>query len=133
MKLKLKENPREWQKFAGVLCILFGAAAYGAFRRKWIPSSGLIVVGVFIAIVLLSAILFPRPFRGVYRIGMTLSFHIGQFMGRILLSVLFLVCVTPLGWLLRVLGKDVLQLKATKEKNTYWQPVRSSSGLDRMF
>ncbi len=130
---KLKEAPREWQKFTLVMAALVSLLAYGGYRRHWI--SWAILLAVFItagvAVVLCAAC--PRCFRGFYRGGMKLSFQIGQFMGKVLLTVFFLTAVTPLGLLLRLMGKDLLHLKRDSNATSYWQPAKADTQFDRMF
>lgn len=75
----------------------------------------------------------PRWFRGFYRGGMTISFHIGQTIGKILLILFFFLFVTPLGLLLRLFGKDLLLIKKNPEGKTYWHPARNNREFDRMF
>ena len=64
---------------------------------------------------------------------MTASWHVGQVMGRLLLTVLFLLLVTPLGLLLRLLGKDLLELKRRPDAASYWHVAKKPGPLDRMF
>ena len=64
---------------------------------------------------------------------MTVSFQIGQMMGRILLTALFLLVVTPMGLLLRLLGKDLLQLKRPAKAESYWRAAKTANQFDRMF
>ncbi len=54
-------------------------------------------------------------------------------MGKVLLSLFFFIVVTPMGLLLRLLGKDLLQLKRTAETKTYWQKAKNNRDFDRMF
>ncbi|MBI1841016.1 MAG: hypothetical protein HYR88_09225 [Verrucomicrobia bacterium] len=133
MKLKLKENPREWQKFAAVLCVFPAALAIVAVRQGRMPRWALVYVAIVIVAVLLASLVWPRAFRPIYRTGMTISFHIGQVMGRILLTVFFLLILTPIGWLLRLCGKDLLRLKKESAEGTYWRPVKPGDDFDRMF
>ena len=83
MKLKLKENPREWQKFAAVLCVLLGLITYAAFRRGIVTREAFPVVGGIVGLILVSSWVFPRAYRGVYRVGMSVSFRVGQVMGKV--------------------------------------------------
>jgi hypothetical protein len=63
---------------------------------------------------------------------MTVSFHIGQVVGKVLLTVFFFLFLTPLGLLLRLMDKDMLQLRRSPAK-TWWQPARNNRDFDRMF
>lgn len=133
MKLKLKENPREWQKFAAVLCVLLGGLTYLGFRKGWVPREAFPFVGGLVGLILISSWIFPRAYRGIYRTGMTMSFRVGQVMGKVLLTLLFFLAVVPLGLLLRLLGKDLLQLRRLPPGASYWQSARDGRDFDRMF
>ena len=48
----------------------------------------------------------------------------GNFLGKIIapiiLAILFFLVVTPIGFLLRIFNKDILNLRITKNLKTYW-------------
>jgi hypothetical protein len=133
MQPKLKENPREWQKFSLVLAAMLGLVTWLASRRGWVAREAWIPAGVCILLMPALALIRPRWFRPIYRGVMTVSFHIGQVMGKIMLTVFFLLVLTPLGLLLRWLGKDLLALKKKPDATTYWLPAKPASRLDQMF
>jgi hypothetical protein len=133
MKMKLKENPKEWRKAAW-----FGALGMGVlstvFRwRHVLPATGWKVVLASLAVVVVCAWRCPRWFRGYYRVSSRLAFFLTRWIGYAVLSLLFILVVTPLGWLLRLLGKDLLQIKGQREAATCWQPAKESTSLDRLF
>lgn len=131
--LRLSEKPLEWIKFTAVI----GGAVNGVLGLLWrkgvVPAltCWLAVAVALTAIVV--AMIRPRWFRGFYRRGMTFSFQIGQIIGKVLLTGFFFIIVTPLGLLLRLLGKDLLRLKRAPEKNTYWHKAKDNRDFDRMF
>ena len=127
MQPKLKESPREWLKFTAVMTLLVSVLSFMLARRVF-P-----VVVAIAAFTLIVCAVRPRLFRGFYRSGMTISFYIGQVMGRILLTIFFILVVTPLGLLLRLTGKDLLQLKRPPGASSYWRPGKTSNQFDRMF
>jgi len=133
MQPKLKENPREWQKFSLVLAVMLGLVAWMLSRRGWISRETWIPIGAVILLIPALALICPRWFRPIYRGGMTISFHIGHAMGKVMLTVFFLFVVTPLGLLLRLLGKDLLALRRKPDAATYWHPAKPASKLDQMF
>jgi hypothetical protein len=63
---------------------------------------------------------------------MTVSFYFGKVIGTVLLSVFFLVVITPISLLMRMAGKDLLHLKK-RSAETYWRSAKPPSTLDRMF
>lgn len=133
MQLRLKEDPREWRKFgwssAGVLALLTGLLG-------WRGGLSAVVMGtVLLGLAGLAAVAWARPhwLRGPYRVGMRLSLALGQAMAPVVLGVIFLGVLTPLGLLLRALGKDLLRLRRDPRARTYWQPVTGSRDLTRMY
>ena len=133
MKLQLKEDPREWQKFTAVLAGFLALGLLWAWRRRGLDPllfrSGL----ALLALLLTAALCRPRWFRGLYRLAMTASFRVGMVVGRILLTVFFLLVLTPLGLALRLAGKDLLRLKRPSAVDTYWRPSRPPGPFDRLF
>ena len=126
MQPRLKEQPKEWVKFTAVMAVLVSVLSWLLYRPVF-PT--VLILGL---VTMLICVARPRWFRGFYRGGMTVSFHVGQFMGRILLTVLFLLVVTPMGLLLRLFGKDLLRLKRP-EADSYWHPAKNANQFDRMF
>jgi hypothetical protein len=49
------------------------------------------------------------------------------------LILFFILILTPLGLILRLAGKDPLQLKRPPDAGTCWHQARESSSLDRLF
>ncbi|MDA1277069.1 MAG: SxtJ family membrane protein [Verrucomicrobia bacterium] len=132
MELKLKENPKEWQKFTASLSALVAVVAWLAHRRGLLPVP-IWLAWTGLAGIVLTALAQPRWFRGFYRIGMTVGFHIGQTLGKLLLVAIYILIVTPTGLLLRAMGKDLLSLKRKEGVRTYWQPTKKNTDFDRQF
>ena len=133
MKLKLQENPNEWRKFTAVMAGALAVIAWLLHARKVLPRESIFGVWVVLAVTLVVGLVVPRWFRGFYRAGMTVSFHIGQVMGKVLLTFFFLFLLTPLSLLLRLLGQDLLKLKRNKTATSYWQPAKTNREFDRLF
>ncbi|HOW65675.1 MAG TPA: SxtJ family membrane protein [Candidatus Paceibacterota bacterium] len=133
MKPRLKEDPREWQKFMLTLVVVLSVLTWWGGRWSGgaspISGYGLVALGL---VAIVSAFK-PRWFRGLYRGAMTASHAVGQVMGRVLLTVVFIVLIIPLGCLLRWLGKDLLRMKKDSAARTYWQTARPPGPLDRLF
>ena len=132
MKLNYKEDPKEWRKSA--LLTALGLALISSFLRwrKHLPADYWRAVLAVLAVVAICAVLQPRWFRGWYRLSLRLGFYSSQFIGRCVLAVFFIFVITPLGFGLRLSGKDPLQLKHQR-KASYWHPVRDRNPLDRLF
>ena len=133
MRPTLKENPKEWTKFGLALTCFLGAIVFLLWRRRILSVSVLqITVGLLIILAVV-CVLRPRSLRLPYRVGMTISFYIGQIVGRILLAVFFAVALTPLALLLRLLGRDLLHLRRNSRTDTYWGRANVTNDFDRQF
>lgn len=131
--LRLKEKPIEWIKFTAVMGLVLNIVLWLLWWRGRLPfPAPIAAAGVAFAAVIVSLIR-PRWFRGFYRGGMTVSFHIGQTIGKVLLTFFFFLVVTPLGLLLRLMGKDLLHLKKHPEEDTWWRSAKDNREFDRMF
>lgn len=131
--LRLQENPREWQKFVAVMGVVANLLAWLPWWRGQLPLAVPVVVAALALLALVTALIRPQWFRGFYRGGMKVSFQIGQVIGKVMLTIFFFVVVTPMGLLLRLLGKDLLQLKRRADDKTWWRPAKNNRAFDRMF
>ncbi len=133
MRLTLKEEPREWAKFTLGTAVALAVLSLLLRWRGVLPTRGLAAALAIAALLGLACLLRPRWFRAYYRAGLTLSYRIGQALGQVWLALFFLLVLTPIGLLLRAWGKDLLRLRRRPEAESYWEPARNESPLDRMF
>jgi len=133
MRPKLKEDPREWRKFAWAGLAVVGIVAAVLWRRGTLSLEGFLAVAGAVLLLVVGAALRPQPVRPVYRAAMTAAFYLGQVMGRLLLALAFIAVVTPLGVMLRLGGKDLLRLRRDRRNASYWRPARFTSQFDRQF
>ena len=133
MKLKLNEDPKEWFKFTAVMALVAVVVTALLIRAMVLSPMALLFAGVFLHFTLITCWVRPVWFRGFYRAGMTVSFRIGQVMGFIWLTLFFLLILTPLALLLRLMGKDLLKLKRSPGATSYWNVSRPPGPFDRMF
>ena len=93
------------------LIISFWPLIKGGDLRNW----SLIISFIFFALALLnSKILTP-----LNKIWMKFGLLLGKIISPIVMGVVFFFVVTPTGIIMKILGKDLLNLKK-KNQNTYW-------------
>ncbi|HMK35124.1 MAG TPA: SxtJ family membrane protein [Desulfomonilaceae bacterium] len=61
-------------------------------------------------------------FKALYKLWVTLSIILGYFVSRILLTIIFFIVITPMGLIMRILGKDPMDRKLDPNAATYWSP-----------
>ena len=114
---KPKTGRREIRRF-GVLFAVLSVVA-GVFmlwkgsREMWIPF-------VLAAVFLLTGLVLPSVLRPFYVVWMRFAFILAWINTRLLLSVFFFLILTPIGVIMRLLGKDVLGRKMDHSAATYW-------------
>jgi hypothetical protein len=106
---------------------LWPAVARGEVFRLW----ALVLAGLLI----LPALICPRYLQLPHRLWMTLGEGLGWLNTRIILGVVFYVLFTPVGWVMRLRGKDLMRRRWEPAANTYRvarQP-RPSAHMTRQF
>ncbi len=64
--------------------------------------------------------LWPRGLSPIYRGWMRFAFILAWFNTRLILSLVFYLLITPVGFLLRLLGKRPLDLGWEPDRESYW-------------
>ena len=113
-----KKQLREFGLTMGIILVILGAIAL--WRGKPIYLHLLIAAGIFIGF----GLGFPKPLKPIHKIWMSFSIIIGFFVSRLILSVLFYAVLTPIGLIMRIFGKDILDQRIDKNKHSYWQEVK---------
>ena len=133
MKLRLKEQPKEWRKSTWLTAL--GLALLGSLLcwRRVLPVRYWVVILAALALVAVLVWFRPRWFRGYYRFSARAGFWSSQLVAKVILAVVFVLLVTPLGLLFRLTGKDALRLKRSSNCDTYWQTAKEAGPLDRLF
>lgn len=100
--------------FFVVLSVMAGLSYWkGSSYWPWlIGGSGLFLIwGLFLPFLL-------KPF---YKVWMTFAFLLGWVMTRIIVTLAFFSILTPMGFVLRIFGRDLLNEKIDRNASTYWQ------------
>jgi hypothetical protein len=110
--------------FFVVLSVIGGFSSWkGSSNWPWfMGGSGLfLALGLFLPFIL-------KPF---YKAWMALAFLLGLIMTRVILTLSFFLIFTPMGFMLRVLGKDLLDEKIDGSSSTYWHKHEVNSDKSR--
>jgi hypothetical protein len=85
---------------------------YSEDIRIW----SLIISFIFIILGLLNSKILTPLNKLWFKFGVIL----GKIISPIIMGIIFFLVVTPIGLIMKVLGKDLLRLKYNKKDNTYW-------------
>ena len=109
----------------GGILVLLGIVAKGAFLKPILISIGALLIAF--------AFISPQHLKKIYVVWMGLATVIGFFVFRLLLVVLYGVAIVPLGFILRLLGKDPLSKGPDKKAPSYWQSPGEKSDPEEAF
>lgn len=98
-----------WWKGKGAYPYLFGASAF----------------------FLVTGLLIPQVLRPIEKVWMKFAEIMGAIMSRVILTLAFFLMITPLGILLKIMGKDLLDLKLSDQRESYWVPVEQDGPSSR--
>ena len=121
LKTELPSN----RKFGFFFTVVFlVASAYFYMKTNTI---GIYTFGGLAIIFLLITIIKAELLLPVNKIWMSLGHLIGMFVSPIVLGLIFFGIFTPIGFMMRIFGRDELQLKF-REKSSYW--IKRETALD---
>lgn len=113
----IKSTREDLKKFGltvGVVLFLLGALFFWR-EKSFYPF--LLLAG---ALCILAGIAVPVILKPLQKLWMAVSIVLGWFMTRLILSVLFYMVFTPLGFTLRLLGRRFLELGWQESSSSYW-------------
>jgi hypothetical protein len=129
--VKWQPDAKELRRFAVAMLIGFTLLGLFSVWRAGGTSTGAIVlwsVGAFLAIAAFVPKLGKLAYLGVY----LPTSIIGYVVSHVILTLMFFFVITPLGIILRLMGKDLLQQRRHKDK-TQWMPVKGVKSEDSYY
>jgi Saxitoxin biosynthesis operon protein SxtJ len=126
---------RTLRQFAALCLVCFGLLAVWQAWGKDRPLAAVLLAALALSIGPLG-MMRPALVRPIFVGWMILVFPIGWCVSKLLLGAVFYLLVTPLGLLLRLLGRDFLQRQVDPAAATYWtarSPVNDARRYFRQF
>ena len=113
----IKTGKTELRSFGVTIgIILLLVAGFLFYKEKESFQIFLYIAGTFISL----GLIIPIILKPIYIVWMVFAVVLGWFMTRVILSLLFYVIITPIGLVLRIFGKDFLELKKQAVQGSYW-------------
>ena len=126
-EIKLGSN----RSFGIVFFIVFVLIAiYPLINQGEVRIWSLIISFLFLFLGLLNSKILTPLNKLWFKFGILL----GKIISPIIMGVIFFLVVTPIGFLMRLFGKDVLNLKLNNKKSSYWiEKVGPKSKMKNQF
>lgn len=135
MLFELDRNPPErvLRLFGGVWLPLFLAIAGAVVLRRTGETTVPGVLWGVAGVSILVALARPAWLRWLYVGLMLVTWPLGWVLSHVVLAVLYYGVITPVGLVLRALGKDPLRKRGSSEVPSYWRPRRPPADMERYF
>ena len=113
----IKSEKRDLRNFGITVGIIFLVISGFLFWKEKESFQIFLAIGITL---FLTATAIPAVLKPVYWIWMIFAIILGWFMTRVILSLVFYVLFTSIGLTLRFFGKQFLELRWDKSKESYW-------------
>jgi len=128
-KISTTKAVREFRKFGLTIGIFLIALSIVLFIKT--GNLALVFFGTGLSL-LLVGLLVPKILRPLYIIWMSLATVLGALMSRFILGLIFYLIFTPIGLVMRILHKDLLDREIEPDSSSYWKirPVKPYNPKD---
>ena len=125
-KIKLPSN----RNFGLVFCIIFFVISLWPILNQ----NELRYWAFFISLIfLILAILNSRILTPLNKIWFYFGIALGKIVSPIVMGIIFFFVITPIGIIMRIIGRDILNLKK-KSKGSYWiNKVKNKTNMKKQF
>lgn len=131
---ELNLNKNNLVKFGRTMCVCLLIIAALLFLRHSPAYKAVFGAGLLF---LCFAQVSPRVLTPVYAVWMSIGFCMGWINTRVILIVTYYCLLTPIGLILKLFAKDLLQLRLKNDLTTYWQkrePLKNAKeSYERIF
>ncbi len=127
-KKRQETDVQRLRKFGFVMTVAF--AALGSFLVWRARPAGpylLYIAAAFLVVGLIA----PRVLGPIERLWMALAQILQVVMTTLILTLTFYVVMTPMGLLLRLSGKDLLDMRRDPDAQSYWVPIEPDGPTSR--
>ncbi len=115
-----KKALRSFGWVVGGVLLLIAAVVF--WRTGWTLTTAVQVLGGIGAALVVLGLIVPVVLKPVYRVWMALAVVLGFIMTRVILTAVYYLIMTPIGLIMRLLGKDPLHRRRDPNAASYWIP-----------
>ena len=109
---------RNFGASVGTVCLLIGALA--SYKGNLDMAAAWCALGAMLSG---AALLQPHSLQRAHRLWMKLAIGLGYINTRVILGLLFYVVLAPVGIVLRMMGKDLLDQELEPKARSYWKTM----------
>ena len=129
--VKWRPDARELRRFAIAMLIgFFVLGALSAWRLRGVSTGSVVLWSIGMSLALAAFV--PKLGRIAYLAVYLPTSIIGYVVSNVMLTLMFFLVITPLGVVMKLMGKDVLQQRKPDRK-THWTPVKETRNEDSYY
>jgi hypothetical protein len=125
---KIKYSNRLLRQFGILIGICFLIVSYFIFFKYGLSY---FICIFFVLVIFTFSIFKPAIFNFAYKIWMIIAIILSWIISRIILILFFYMIMTPIGLILRIFKKDILDLRFSNSKTGYWVTKEYSTDKNR--
>ena len=131
--LRINRHPsaKDLRLFGAFSVAFLAAVGAACWRRGSVPAASTAWAAALVAAAL--AALAPRALRWAYLGASYLTFPIGFVVSHVVLAVVYFAIFTPVGLLMRSLGRDPLTRRFEPSRSTYWEDRTTNKSPESYF
>ena len=115
-----KKALRSFGRVVGGVLLIIAAVVW--WRNDFTLTTAASVLGGLGTALVLLGLIVPVVLKPVYRVWMALAVVLGFIMTRVILTAVYYLIMTPIGLIMRLLGKDPLHRRPDPNTASYWIP-----------
>jgi len=122
-------KPPSEKSFGITFAVVFGLIAAWLYWRKHVPIYSVLAAAAAIFF-LAAGYLTPQVLRPINLVWLKFGLLLHKIVNPIVMGILFFVVFTPMGFIMRLAGKDLLSLKRDGAAASYWSPRQASTEVE---
>jgi hypothetical protein len=122
-------KPPSEKSFGITFAVVFGLIAAWLYWRKHVPIYSVLAAAAAIFF-LVAGFLTPRALRPINLVWLKFGLLLHKIVNPIVMGLLFYVVFTPMGFIMRLAGKDLLSLKRDGAAPSYWSQRQVSTEVE---
>ncbi|MCA9069869.1 MAG: hypothetical protein KDA84_13140 [Planctomycetaceae bacterium] len=133
IEINWKPTRTELRVFGGGLtlfCLVLGGWIFWRDGQFDVAESILVTLATVAGVV---TVFVPSWLYPIYCVFMVVSYPIGWVMSHVILAIVFYGVFTPIGLIMRVLGRDPMQRRWDSTIDSYWVPHKSKGSTEDYF
>ena len=132
VEINLKPSAKDLKWFGVILALFFGLVGTLVLWKAESMKAAIILWSIGVG---LCAIYYAiQPFRKPMYVGwMTLLFPIGWTISHLVLAIVYYLVLTPIGLVMKLIGRDAMQRKFEPQARTYWIEHNPGGEASRYF